>query len=407
MTTWVVVDEDTRQKRWQDRLPLPFPRLVLLAALTAVIISLGMAVTPLRPAISPEQALSGQARTSALADALRLRDAGTRLEQRLGDPDSGAAAPALRQESAGTVTLLTTHSRALLTPAGRAPGPGPSAPGTPTASAAAPSPAPPAPAKELAADLAADLAASGSQRLADAAGTDGGTARLLASIGAAQLIRSAALATAAGAPVPAGPDPAAATDPAGMAAARDCPSRTAVPLPATGANGGGADSAGSGDGNSAGGGGPATLETALAAAIAAEQRAVYGYQVALPRLSAGAAAAAAAHLASHHRLVSAAEAFSRTHCAPEPLPGPGYALEGSFLTAPSAGLAALEDGTLPAFADLVALSDGSTRTWAIGALLGAARRADGWGTDPGALPGLPGIEAELPPQPNPIRSPGT
>ncbi len=66
----------------------------------------------------------------------------------------------------------------------------------------------------------------------------------------------------------------------------------------------------------------------------------------------------------------------------------GYTLEQSFLASPAAGLGRLEAAALPVYGDLVALSDGETRQWAIAALVGAARRAVLWGADPGSLPGL-------------------
>jgi hypothetical protein len=127
---------------------------------------------------------------------------------------------------------------------------------------------------------------------------------------------------------------------------------------------------------------------------------VYGYQVALTRLDDQAASQRARDLlATHEALVDEAEIHTRVHCAPVPPREPGYALDASFLKNPAAGLASLEAGTLPVYGDLVALSDGPTRHWAIASLLGAAQRAVGWGSDPGPVPGLVLDTSQLPPLP--------
>jgi hypothetical protein len=118
--------------------------------------------------------------------------------------------------------------------------------------------------------------------------------------------------------------------------------------------------------------------------------------VALTRLGGDAAKPAAEQLARHEALVGGAETLSRRHCVPVPPREAGYALAQSFLAAPAAGLAGLESATLPVYGDLVALSEGDTRRWAIAGLLDAARRAAGWGGDPGPVPGLLADTAAFP-----------
>ena len=128
-----------------------------------------------------------------------------------------------------------------------------------------------------------------------------------------------------------------------------------------------------------------------------ELETIYGYQVALTRLGGEQSSAAAELLAGHEALIGGAETLSRAHCVPVPPREAGYALEQSFLASPAAGLGRLEAAALPVYADLVALSDGETRQWAIAALVGAARRAVLWGADAGASPGWRRIRRRSPP----------
>jgi hypothetical protein len=140
-----------------------------------------------------------------------------------------------------------------------------------------------------------------------------------------------------------------------------------------------------------------SLGGALAAAVRTEAQTIYGYQVALTRLGGDEAKSAAEDLARHDVLLSGAESLSRLHCSAVPPREAGYTLGPSFLASPAAGLGDLEAAALPAYGDLVALSEGGTRQWAIAALFGSAKRAVLWGADPGALPGLD--RAALPTQP--------
>ena len=110
--------------------------------------------------------------------------------------------------------------------------------------------------------------------------------------------------------------------------------------------------------------------------------------MALPRLGGAAAKSAAEQLAHHEALLSGAASLSRLHCAAVPPREAGYVLDPAFLDSPAAGLGGLEAAALPVYGDLVALSEGETRQWAIAALLSAGKRAVLWGADTGALPGL-------------------
>ena len=419
MTTWSVVKHDGGEKQRRKLIP----RIALLTCLALVVVSLGIALSPRSPKEPAKPPFSEQARSAALAETMRLRAAG----EVLGGSTSGDAAPAV----ARTVSLLTSQARALLLPGqdepdsalpagpaapsvvpSGAPSPAPSgaqpAAATPDPSGAAtgaPSPDPsgtPTGAESAAtlpasaAALATALADSAVQRLADAAVADGGMARLLAAVGTAQLLQASSLATAAGAPAPAVPDPAvpplSGTCP-DAAASPSSPAATAASA-ASAASAGSAGSAGA-DANAA------TLPGALAATVRTELETVYGYQVALPRLGGAAAARASEQLVLHEALAAGAEALSRVHCAPVPQREAGYTTEQDFLANPAAGLGGLEASALPVYGDLVALSEGQTRQWAIAGLVGAARRSAVWGAETGALPGLAVDPAGLPELPAP------
>ena len=388
------------KKRWGWLAPRFLPRFALLACIALVVVGLGVALLPPSPKPPAEPPFSEQARVGALTETLRLRAAG----EQLGSSASGAGRTALAQ----TVTLLTGQARALLSPGQSAPvfpsgpaaqagsaapnGPTPAAQPSTEAASSRPTPLPDSPA-----GLAAALAASGSQRVADAAEADGGMARLLAAVGTAQLLQAASLAAATGVPAPPQADPApprlsgACPGPVASASVGSAPVASGPAGPETPARGG--------TGSGAAGG--ATVSQALEAAVRTERQRVYAYQLALTRLGGEPAKAAAAQLARHVALLSGAESLSLQNCISPPPREAGYSLAPSFLAAPGAGLAGLETSALPVYGDLVALSEGETRQWAISALLQTARGAAGWGARPSPLPGLPADVESFPPLPAP------
>jgi hypothetical protein len=391
MTTWSVVKGDSREKRRRGLLP----RIALLACLALVVASLGVALSPRSPEKPAEPPFSEQARSAALAETMRLRAAGEQLSQ---SPSAGGQPAAAR-----TVSLLTSQARALLVPGQDEPGstlpaasaaasaasrsspPAASAPSQPPAAAASTAASPPV----TAALLATELAASGSQRLADAAMADGGIARLLAAVGTAQLLQASSLAAAAGVPVPDVSDPAAPQLSGACPSASASPSSSPSPSSSSSPSSSAAGDASARGGASAGKDpAPASLPAALAATVETELETVYGYQVALTRLGDEAAGPASKQLARHEALATGAEALSRMHCAPVPPREAGYKMTPDFLASPADGLGGLEASALPVYGDLVALSEGETRQWAISGLVGAARRSALWGADPGVLPGL-------------------
>ncbi len=355
MTPWSVVDEQRTKKR---RVPA-WGRLVLVSVVALLVVGTGMVLIPRDSGTPPPRSFSENARLAALEDTLLLRDSAVALADAPG-PDAG------KPGADDAVTLLTTHARALLDPAGRLPT-SPAA-ASPTATASSPKATPSA--------FVTELSRSGQQRLTDARGSDGGMARLLAAVGSAQLLSAEKLAAAWKLPAPTLPTTS--RVPATAPAAGSCPS--ASPSPDADA---------------------ATTDTALASLVRAQHEAVYVYQVAVKKLGASSVPAAARDLEVHEVLLRQAEDLTGVNCGDVPAGEAGYRLPAKFAKDPAAALADLEASSLPRFGDLVALSTGGTRDWAIDGLLAAGRRSSAWGA---ALPALPGFEldaGDLPALPTP------
>ncbi|UVJ40899.1 DUF4439 domain-containing protein [Arthrobacter sp. CJ23] len=367
MTTWSVVKDESKEN---GRMPR-WARTALASLLSVIVLATGMVLIPRDPGPPPAVPFSESARAGALADTFSLLDAATGLRTAAAVPGRSALPDTVL---ADTVTLLTTQSRALLSPAQATPPAGSAAPDRSEADPSETAPTPQA--------VVAALSASGAQRLADAADADGGIARLLAAVGTAQILQSARLAAAAGLPAPAAP--AQITPTAVPTATGACPPSAAPTAPGT-----------------------ATLAGALAAAIRAEHEAVYVHQVALTRLApaaSGAAQNALTALTAHQAALHRAEALGHEHCLEVPPREAGYRLPEQLSTKPLAALGMLEAGMLPGFGDLIALGTGDTRQWALDGLLEAARRSTAWGTPLEALPGLVVDAAALPPLPAPATS---
>jgi hypothetical protein len=365
VTTWSVVNDDSKEISPRGH----YFRYAVLSLTALLVLSLGITLIPHKPTPPAEPPFSEQARAAALADTIALRAAGRDLARAAAaESEVGGPGPLER-----IVTLLTIQARALTLPGGATAGAATSGPVEgPTASTAKGSSAP---AVWSAAELATALSASGASRLIDAAEADGGVARLLAGTGAAQLLAAEELAAFAGIPAATSPRP-----------SEPSPSGSA---PVTAQTPAGCDTAApSGEG--------VGLDAALAAAVEAESETVYGYQAALTRLDPASASAASTLLAEHLDLADEAESHARIHCATIPPKQPGYVLSAGFLDAPATGLGLLEAGTLPVYGDVVALSSGLTRHWAVSALLDAARRTRHWGGDPGPVPGLAVDASQLP-----------
>ena len=359
----------------KDTRPRLRPFRYAVVALTAlVVLSLGFALIPAEKPAPAEPPFSERARAAALAEALDLRAAGMQLAS------TGAADPAVMDP---VVTLLTIQARALLFPAAG------SAPATALASASPSSTTPPI----SAAGFVQAMAGSGTARVRDAETADGGVARLLAGTGAAQLLAAGRLATALGVPAP---------EPAANSEMTSSGPATTVPCPAPSGQASGPATAPVGGGA----GLPADTRHALASAVSAEQQAVYGYQAALPRLAPAQAGPASEFLARHKELAAAAEERLRLACGTPVPQQPGYVLDPGFLAAPAVNLGRLEAAAATSYGDLVAVSQGQDRAWAVSALQAAADRAVRWGVDPGPVPGLALDVSQLPALPGDAGRPG-
>ncbi|MEE2521798.1 DUF4439 domain-containing protein [Pseudarthrobacter sp. J75] len=352
-------------------------------ATSAVILSSGMVLTLREPAPPAPPTFSEQALADASSDAAALRLTARNLEQ---NAPADAAETALLE---GTVTLLTVQERALFrqlpsavstaTATSAAASGSASAPASGSASASG---APTMPAPATTADLLAGLVASAAERLTDAQEADGGTSRLLAAVGTGQLLEATSLAAAAGVSLPEGAltvPPLPTADAQAPHTSAPGPTASATPTATTTP----AESSATCQVPASSG-----FTSALTAALEVERQSDYAYQVALPRLTGGAAAQASTAWARHRELAADAESMLARYCLEPPAPAPGYALAADFFTNPAAGLGVLEAGALPAYGDLVAFTDGAAREWTVQALLDTALRAQRWGTDPGPLPGL-------------------
>ena len=368
MTPWCVVDEQTREKRQSPA----WGRLLLISVVALLVAGTGIVLLPRDSGTPPEVSFSESALADAFADTKSLQESAAGLMAAAG---SGSQTAALDD----AVTLLTTQSRALLPPSaaasamvGTADPAGSSATSTASDKDGTATKATPA-------SVVAGLTASGRRRLDDAREADGGTARLLAAVGSAQLLQGEKLAAVWQVPVPS--PTSSGNPPATTSAVHQCPSVSPTPDASA-----------------------ATTDAALAATVRSEQEAVYIYQVALKRLDAGATAQAAKDLAVHERLLQQAEALTRRNCGDVPTREAGYRLPAQFAEDPAAGLGALETDSLEGFGDLIALSTGETRAWAASSLLAAVRRSLDWGATLAALPGLELDVDDLPPLPTPTRS---
>ena len=223
------------------------------------------------------------------------------------------------------------------------------------------------------------LAASARSSLNAALRADAGTARLLASTGAAQQVLALRAADAAGLEAPELWEPAAAAG--GTNTCTNAPS---------GAPGG--DTRVSGAPPADGGTTVPDAAAALQSAIDAEYGAAYAYEVAMARTSetdsrADLEAAREDHLAAGARGVQLLPEL----CLPALTPAPAYSLPPSFSADASGNLADLEASLPAVYADLAALGTGNTRGWAIQRLAELSTKLY---LEDNTVPASPGLDAE-------------
>lgn len=139
---------------------------------------------------------------------------------------------------------------------------------------------------------------------------------------------------------------------------------------------------------------------ATQAVVRAGRHLTYLYQVAEVRLDHGARADADRSETAVRAAGSEAAAWVRAACATPAAPEAGYELPVTFLKTPAAGLGAVEGEMANAALDLVAVSDGDLRAWAMEQYLAAGSRARYWDPTAGAGSALPGIPEAVTPSPS-------
>ena len=380
MTTWSVVNDDTREKRWQDHFPRSLPRYALLVCLALVVVSLGVVLTPARPPEPAEPPFSEQARAAALAETVRLLDAGSQL---------GTAARTV-QNAAGQRGRPSGRCRESRHRADcdLADTPGASAAGARRKPCGPGRRRPPPPAGQRPRQLlrridsvrfrparSARRTSSGDRRRA---GGGSGRQRPPAPRGRCRGRRRHG--TAAGRrrhrSAAAGVRPRRRHRNGGAGSRRNLPAAVRH-LPVAVRDG----ALHRGSGRSRTVHSSAARRRAIRGRVQPRRRpggrlsrteaqTIYGYQVALTRLGGDAAKSAAEELAHHDALLGGVESLSRLHLFRGAAARGGLRAGPSFLASPAAGLGDLEAAALPVYGDLVALSEGETRQWAIAALFG-------------------------------------
>lgn len=376
-------------------------RTTLLAVLAAVVLSFNFAAGT-SPSKDRPAGFSEIARADARASAAEL----SRLARELsGGPAESAAPRDAQTQDAQTLAAqtlaaeATTQAGILAEQSALLASPERLRDGTPVFTL------PPPEAHAGAADEYVSALADSARASLDAAlRADGGTARLLASTGAAQQVLAVRAAGAAGLPAPEtwtpapapGPAPDKDSDPASDGSCRGEPD--------------GSDPAEAQSGPDAAG--------ALQGAVDAEYGAAYAYEVAMARAPDAAGRASLREARNGHVAAGAlAVQLLPQLCLPALTPVPAYSLPPSFALDPAAALAALE-GSLPGvYADLAALSSGSVRALAAERLVqvSADLYADttaadvfaesGSGVSAVPVPAAPGLDAEPAGLPHPPAPP--
>ncbi|MCC9146260.1 MULTISPECIES: DUF4439 domain-containing protein [unclassified Arthrobacter] len=386
--------------RWGARVR----RLVLFLALGAVVLSFGL-VAGSGDAADSTRTFSDLALTQAQADAGKLAAEARVLAAQGGNGGAAeftAQAEGLRSQAA-LLTGLGRHPAAVPTrrsseeplhvPGGA--GTDGTGSGTPAAGTG--------PDRRNLDHYVQALAASAQANLQAAWRADAGTARLLAATGAAQQVWATRNANRYGLTLPDeefpgtdGGSPAADTEPSGTGAGPDASACPDAQRPEPGS--GSTQPAPDGDGSGGSGTAAPGAADALTAAIDAEFGAAYAYEVAFAQAPSAAERGEQwrERAAAHESSGTDAVAYLAELCLPAIAPVAAYRLDAGFLRNPADALPALEEQFPAVYADLVALSDGNLRGWAIARLADVSEdlylQAD---TVP-ATPGLDAVPENLP-----------
>ena len=358
-------------------------RTTLLLVLAAVVLSLGL-VAGNGSGDGRAANFSEIAQTDARAAALELSRQARALAA-----DPAGVPRVLAAELEGQAEVLSDQSVLLVRPGSLRSGtlPFPDAAQTPSAPAEA---------------YIRALTASARASLDAAVRADSGTARLLASTGAAQQVLAARAAKAAGVAVPGRWQPVAPTAappdcaPAAAGSGDAAGTGTSRPQPLAGQPAGQPAEAPVSDAADSGAETPAVAApdaaAALQAVVDAEFGAAYAYEVAMARTS-GLAAAELLDQKREAHLAAGAQAVELLPqvCLPALTPTPAYALPASFGVDPAGALADLEAATPAVYADLSSLGEGTVRAWAVERLAGLSLDLY---PETRSVPASPGLEAQ-------------
>nr|WP_269438015.1 DUF4439 domain-containing protein [Arthrobacter sp. zg-Y179] len=136
----------------------------------------------------------------------------------------------------------------------------------------------------------------------------------------------------------------------------------------------------------------------MKAAIDAEFGTAYAYEVALAQDPSAATRSEQwqARMAAHESRGTDAVAYLPDLCLPAVPPVAAYRLDAGFLRNPADALPALEQQFPAVYADLVALSEGDLRGWAIGRLAAVSEELYLQAETVPATPGLDAVPEDLP-----------
>lgn len=300
----------------------------------------------------PPLSFTEEAQLGAESRAANLAAAATALSVAVssGGASSEGAESELSGTYATTAGILQEQAEALWHPKLSSPAvtSAPPTAGSPGPTGTAESTAAPAP-TPTPAGFVADLFSSAQQNLDAAVTAEPGIARLLASIGTGQRRQALALADLQGLKAPApGQLPTVAAGPSPTCAAA---------TPRSGTSGGSTPRTETSPGADP----EADL---LGEAVAAEHRSAYAYEVAAAR---GSDPSTLVEFAGQHASAAAAgETLLRTITCPQPnTQAPAFALDAAFFDDPEATLATLNSELMTMYADLVGLTEGPARLWAV------------------------------------------
>ncbi|WP_267545365.1 DUF4439 domain-containing protein [Arthrobacter sp. H14-L1] len=355
-------------------------RLLLLLLTGTVVLGMGTAIVSVKAVGPAGPSTSERARVDELHRVTALAGSAATLE-------AAAGVPAVALQLRSARTMLDVYAAALSVPGDVATDSATAA----TSSMEQTSRTQPGPAGIP--ELILGLTASSTASLTAARTAPGGLARVLAAGGAAALMQARALAADVGNTVPESPYLAASGSrgPAGTGGANGTSpkpgaSPTAVPVAApTPAPCATQRTAPAGVND----------DQALLAAVEAEHKAVYAYQVAATRLANPTSSLAVRILSDHESTLSSLQDLLTARCLALPALQPGYELAPGFTATPAAALATLEDQLAIVYAQLLALSepaDGGSaavvRTTALMALVHNAQHRWSWGQPEVPLPGI-------------------